>query len=173
MLSVVVLAADARVRVSATPDAIVRTLGSLVPAVVDGLIRDVALAAVAGSQQAREIADHSGCAFAEAPDHEGVLRAGLAAVRGDLVFVITAGRAPEAGLIDEIARLFDTGVAPRAAIARAAPERFFERVFPALCGVEAAIVRKSLIGEPAASLSELRRQLGSPAVLRRRLYRVM
>lgn len=171
MLSAVIVASDGRVRVSASPEAMVRTLASLVPAAIEGLIRDVTLAATNGTAQAAEIADHAGCALALSAGPDSVLAAGLAAARGDLVLILRAGRAPEAGFIEEITDMFGVARtrAPAAAILRASPATLLQRLFPGLGAVEGLIVRKAAIAPGVSSLEQLRGALASPREFRCRL----
>ncbi|MDB5644321.1 MAG: uncharacterized protein JWN07_3638, partial [Hyphomicrobiales bacterium] len=100
MLSAIILAADAR-QAPVPPDALVRTLAALVPAAIEGLVRDVTLAGLAGSELA-DIADHAGCEFVESVDAGMIIAHALKIARGPNVFLLRAGRAPEAGFIDEI-----------------------------------------------------------------------
>jgi hypothetical protein len=174
MLSAVVLCADARVPVSVSAEAMVRTLSSLVPAAIEGLVRDVTLATVAGDPQAARVADHAGCGLVEAASPGLVIAGALAATRGDLVFVLRAGRAPEHGFLEELVDLFD-GSAHRlpSAVLRAAPASFAARLAPALSPVEGLIGRKSLLPRDASSLEGLRRALSAPVTLRSRLRRVV
>ena len=175
MLSALIIACDAHVPVSASPEAVARSLASLVPAAVEGLVRDVTLASLAGAAQAQAIADHAGCGLAEATAPGGVLQAGLAAARGDLIFMLRAGYAPQAGFLEELADLFDANAsrAPRSALLHCQAESFSARLFPGLAPVEALIVRRADIGKAIDSLAALRRALVSPARFRSRLRRVV
>lgn len=175
MLSALVLASDSHVRVSASPEAMARTLAALVPAAVQGVIKDVTLASLLGADQALYIADHAGCALAEADTPEAVLKAGLALTRGDIILVLRAGYAPEAGFMEEVSDQFERSAirAPRSAFLRAVSETFLTRLLPALTHVEGVIVRRSDIARSITSLVDLRRQLVAPVAFRCRLRRVV
>ncbi len=175
MFSAVVLSIVSGVPVSASPEAMARTLASLVPAAVEGLIRDVTLAALTGADQARTIADHAGCSLAEAAAPEGVLAAGLAGVRNELVFILRAGYAPQAGFIEEIVDLFSLAESrsPRSAIMRAIPDSLTTRLFPVMNPVHGLIARRRDLPPKPASFEALRRSLAAPATMRCRLRPVV
>lgn len=175
MLSALIIAADARVPVSASPEAMARSLAALVPAAIRGLLRDVTLAALAGAAQADSIADHAGCGLAEAASPQAVLAAGLARARGERILLLRAGYAPEAGFVEELADQFDRdpGSAPRSAILHVRPETFLARLLPLLSPVEALIVRRADIGKNVDSLAGLRGALIAPMRFRCRLRRVV
>jgi hypothetical protein len=77
-----------------------RTLASLVPAKVEGLLGDVRIAGPA-KKGLGVVANHAGCALVEAENEAGWLRLALQAARGPDVFLLRCGRAPEAGFIEE------------------------------------------------------------------------
>jgi hypothetical protein len=68
MLSAVVLATDLSRPRGASSEAVVRTLSALVPAAIEGIVRDVTLACAGDSAELRKIADHAGCEIVEAAD---------------------------------------------------------------------------------------------------------
>jgi hypothetical protein len=172
MLSAIVLATDAKTPLAAS-DAIVRTLSALVPAAIEGLLRDVTLAGLMGGELPH-IADHAGCTLIESEDARAVLREALAAARGPNVLIIRAGRAPEAGYIEEIADLLaGRGAAERGALLRDRPETFLSRTFPGLAPVAGVIsTREALMKLGATSLSSLARRAGPAVTLRVRARRV-
>ena len=174
MLSAVIFAGAGPGRSFASPEAIVRTLASLVPAAIAGTVRDVTLAAMSGAPGARQIADHAGCELVEAATPGDVLRAAIAAARGDLLFVLLAGRAPEPGFDEEETALFDRASdrTPRAAELRAEPGAFLHRLIPAISPVEGLIARRRDMAAGAADFAGLRRALSAPVAMKCRLRRV-
>lgn len=172
MLSAVVLAANSR-HAPVAPEALVRTLAALVPAAIEGLVRDVTLAGMAGSDLA-EIADHAGCEFTESVDHAQILAQALKLARGTNVFVLRAGRAPSAGYINEIGDFLarsDAGL--RGALMRDEPESFWTRTFPGLCPVSGLIAsRQRMIEAGCSDLASLARALRPQVALRARGRRV-
>jgi hypothetical protein len=90
----------------------VRTLSALVPAAIEGIVRDVTLACAGDIAELRKIADHAGCEIAEAADPAGAIAAGLASARGDLLLILRAGYAPQSGFIEEIADMFQRATRP-------------------------------------------------------------
>jgi hypothetical protein len=171
MLSVVLFAARARVPVSGLPVAMARSLASLVTGAVEGVIRDVTLAVLTGTPDARLIADHAGCALAEAGEPGEALAKALAAARSDLIMVLSAGYAPEEGFIGEVSDLVD--IPRRAALMRVHPYNWVTRVAPALCPVEAVIAHRHMLPLRARGLPDLRRKLVSARTLRTRLRPVV
>ncbi len=171
MLSALVLAADARTPQSA-PDAVVRTLAALVPAAIEGLLRDVTLAGLAGSELAK-IADHAGCEFLESAQGASVLSEGLKLTRGPHLLVLRAGRVPEPGFIEEIGDFLARSDAARGALMREAPETFLARTFPGLApAVGLVAARQRMIDAQAQDLAGLVRALRPALTLRARGRRV-
>lgn len=172
MLSAIVLASDARMQ-PAAPDAIVRTMAALVPAAIEGLVRDVTLAGLAGGELGH-IADHAGCVLSESGDPAEVLREALAAARGQKLLVIRAGRAPEAGFIEEISDFLAGHVSrSHGAIMRDRPDSFVARAFPRLAPVAALVAsRDILLKGGVGSLADLTRGLRPAVTLRARARRV-
>jgi hypothetical protein len=123
MLSALVIATDGK-DAPVAADALVRTLAALVPAAIEGLVRDLTIAGLAGHDLA-SIADHAGCEFSESLAASDVIANGLKLVRGPHVFVLRAGHAPEAGFIEEIGDFLNrSGAAERGALMRQKPESF-------------------------------------------------
>lgn len=148
MLSTIVFCED---RPAAPPgrdvtELLARTLASLVTAKVEGLLGDVWIAGPEG-KDLRALANHAGCAWIEADKEVDWLGLALQAAHGPDVFLLACGRAPEAGFIEE-ASDFLAGNSldqPRAACLRAAPETFFERVFPSLAPITGLIASRDLL----------------------------
>jgi hypothetical protein len=172
MLSAIILASDSR-NAPVSPDALVRTLAALVPAAIEGLVRDVTLAGLAGSELA-EIADHAGCEFTESAEAATIVANALKLARGPNVFLLRAGRAPEAGFIDEIGDfLARSDAGARGAVMREKPETFLTRTIPALSPAVGLIAsRQRMIDAAKGDLVSLVRALRPQLVLRARGRRV-
>jgi hypothetical protein len=171
MFSVVVVAADAAVPLSPSPEAVVRTLAALVPAVVAGVARDFTLAGLSGAPGLAEIADHAGCALALAERPEGVLAAGLAAARGEWLLALRAGFAPGPGFVDEAGDLLG-GAFSGVGLLRAEAETLVTRLAPDLATVHGVIVARSRMASGARDIAGLARGVKPARTLRSRLRRV-
>ena len=155
MLSALVLVRDVPGLRPVSPEAVVRTLTSLVPAAIEGLVRDVILAAPIGREGVRKIADHAGCDLIETRDGR-LVREGLEAARNPYVLLIRAGRAPEAGFIEELSDFLSAGV--RAAVMRDKPTTLVTRLFPGLAPIAALVAsRDALLRAEAEDLALLAR----------------
>jgi hypothetical protein len=172
LLSAIVIAADAGVPVSASPEAVVRTLSSLVPAAIEGLVRDLVLAGLTGQGDLRNIADHAGCELAEADDPSAVLAQGLRLARGDALLILRAGRAPERALFEEVSDLADGLHRRRALRIQAAPETFLSRLVPALAPTAGLLALRGALPAQAPHLEALVRAARPQGALRARLRRV-
>lgn len=170
MLSVVILVADARVPDLCPPGAVARTLASLTPAVVDGLVRDATLATLTTDPAGADIADEAGCALATADRPESVLNAGLAMARGDALLVIRAGYAPGPGFCEEASDLIARW--PAAALMRVEPDGFVTRLAPQWANVAAVMAPRARLRLPAADFNALARALRTAPTMRTRLRRV-
>ncbi|PPQ40521.1 hypothetical protein SAMN06265338_102166 [Rhodoblastus acidophilus] len=133
MISVVLLSPSL---VAAAPDpraaeALARSLGSLVRATMEGVVRDAALIGPACDDLAA-VADYAGCAHIEADTlSEGWARA-LSETRGDVVFALEGGYAPQTGFIEEASDLLLEGANFAGALLRRAPYNLATRFAPGL-----------------------------------------
>jgi hypothetical protein len=161
---------------------LVRTLGSLVTANVEGLLRDVAIAGPAGRGLAA-IAHHAGCGLIEADSEAGWLFQAIEAARGPDVLLLRSGRAPGTGFIEEAGDLLeartlakDAGSQGRRLLRfamRDAPEKFVERLFPRLAPVAALIAPRELcLRAPAGRFDALVHFVNPAITLRTRARRV-
>ena len=172
MLSAIVLAADRSFPQSASSEAVVRTLSALVTAAIEGLVRDVTLACGGESLEFRKIADHAGCEIAEAADPAGAIAAGLACARGDLLLVLRAGYAPQAGFIEEIADLFQRAPRPDLLRFRTVPDSFLTRLTPGFAPVRGLVAKRSALDAASPDFATLVRRAGAAPTARARLRRV-
>lgn len=129
---------------------LVRTLSSLVRANVEGLLGDVAIAGPIGKDLGL-IADQAGCALIEAAIESEWLRRAIEAARGPELFLLRSGFAPEAGFIEEASDFLSLAEGDlRAAVLRAAPATFAERLFPRAAPLAGLIASRDQCLEAAA-----------------------
>jgi hypothetical protein len=160
MLSVIVLGYEVRgADFSRRTELVLRSLGSLVEGVVDGLIADVALVGPNGAGFDR-IADEAGCALTEndAPT-KGAAEA-LTRARQANVFFFLAGHAIDRGFIEEARDAIVFGGLRTARVLRAAPDGLLTRLAPSLGRPVGLLARKeSIIRAEATDLPSLSRRL--------------
>jgi hypothetical protein len=155
-------------------EVLARTLASLVTAKVEGLLGDVRIAGPAGKSLG-VVANHAGCALIEAENEADWLCLALQAARGPDVFLLRCGRAPEPGFIEEATDFLakNTKDKSRASVLRAAPENFFERIFPPLAPVAGLIASRDIMLRAACSgFQTLARSIGPTTTLRTRARRI-
>ena len=112
-------------------EALARSLGPLVRATMEGLVRDAALIGPAADDLAG-VADYAGCAYVEAATlAEGFTRA-LSETRGEIVFVLEGGYATPNGFIEEASDLLLEGAGFSGALLRRAPYNLATRFAPGL-----------------------------------------
>ena len=176
-------------------EAVVRTLGALVPAIVDGIVRDVVLVAAQANRDLQHIADHAGCALITAPSsdlpmqqglmqegliqegliQEGLIQEGLRALRGSHVFILRAGLIPETGFADELADCLADHIP--SALMREQPQSFLQRLLPQLAPIGGLLAEKQALLRKAQHIGEsvdlrvLARSMGPVPTLRARLRR--
>ena len=172
MLSAVLLATDRSMPQSASSEAVVRSLAALVTAAIEGLVRDVTLACSGDSADLRKIADHAGCEIAEAADPAGVIAAGLASARGDMLLILRAGYAPQAGFIEEISDAFGRATRPNALRFRAVPTGLLTRLAPGFSPVGGLVAKRAALDAASPDLATLVRRAGAAPTARARLRRV-
>lgn len=139
MISVVIPTLDAEARLAAT-------LAALVPASVQGLVRDVVIADGGSRDATREIADIAGAEFIRAPKGRGSqLAAGADAAKADWLLFLHADTVLQAGWEQEAAHFMervDSGRRPLSAAAFAfalddfgAWPRFVEKMVALRCAL--------------------------------------
>jgi len=114
-----------------------RSLASLIGAAVEGLIGDVTIAGPSGLGLSI-IADHAGCAFVEAAGEAEWLGAALAVAKEQDLFLLRAGYVPGPGFIEELRDHLNL-YAGQTGLFCQTPERWPERLFPALAPIAGAI----------------------------------
>lgn len=152
-------------------EAVVRTLSALVPAAIEGIVRDVALATDAPASELARIADHAGCEYVEGAG-DGTLDAGLAALKEQRILLLRAGRVPEHGYAGELADL--AAYRPQqCALLLDAPASFMTRLMPRLSRASGLVAPREALRNGRADVASLARSVArmgaSPIVLRARM----
>jgi hypothetical protein len=157
--------------VGGTPSALgalVRTLAALVPATVEGLVRDVTVVTDRADDGIRRVADHAGCGIvATARFEDGFTRA-LSGVRSTQLFVLRAGAAFDRGFVDEMAMLLgpESGAQrPLALLLREMPDGLLSRLLPNRAPVVGLIAPRAELAAPARDFAALVRRLARPHTL--------
>lgn len=147
-------------------EAVVRTLAALVPAAIEGVVRDVALAAPQPSNDLMRIADHAGCGLVTG--EAGLLRRSLDSLKEPRLLVVRAGRAPERAFVAELADM--AAYRPQAcALLLDAPDGWLTRLAPRFARPSGLVATRGLLRSDAASVRELARALPGPAILKARM----
>jgi hypothetical protein len=160
---------------------LVRSLSSLIRANVEGLLGDVAIAGPLG-QGLGLVADQAGCSLFEAASESEWLRRAIEAARGPELFLLRSGFAPQAGFIEEAGDFLRADGAGdpgslHAALLRAAPETFVERLFPRAAPLAGLIAPRNRCVElstkkSTSQFAALARSFGSAAALRTNARRI-
>jgi len=108
------------------------TLAALVPAVADGLVRDLVLVTAAPNRFAEDVADASGCGVLVSPGARAAQLAAAAAVlRAPWILALEPGLVPAGGWMDEIADFVaDSGQTQRACAFKLVPRAGASRLRP-------------------------------------------
>ena len=131
MLSAIVIAPSGAAMIATA-----RTLASLVPAAINGLVRDVVLCASPSAAIAK-LVEHAGCGFAEnLPD-------AIALARQDWLLLISAGFAPTEGFMDEAEDFLLQGTGN--AVLRQVPDGLWTRLFPDSAAIAALLIQRRSI----------------------------
>jgi hypothetical protein len=139
-------------------EAVARSLGALVRAAVDGVLRDVVIVGPGGDDLAM-LADHAGCAFVETGStKEGLARA-VGQMRANILFVLEGGYAPPNGFTDEVGDLL-LAANFRGVLLRVAPDTLVTRLAPELARpVGALALRNDIRSAAPRDLDDLIRRL--------------
>lgn len=123
-----------------------RTLASLVTAKVHGLLADVRIAGPF-EMNLGILANHAGCAFVEAEKEADRLHLGLTAARGSDILLLRSGQALEPAFMEEAGDFLTRRQRDKssAALLRAAPETFLERIFPTFAPASGLIATRDLM----------------------------
>ncbi len=155
-------------------ESLARTLGSLITANVEGLLRDVAIAGPRG-QGLDALADHAGCGLIEAEAEADWLRRAVEAAHGPDLLLLRFGHAPEAGFIEEAGDFLARGGGrgPRASRLHAAPQTFVERLFPDWAPLAGLIAPRDLcLAAPLGRFRAIAASVRPAATLRVRARRI-
>lgn len=167
MLSAIVLLPSPP-EASPPPEAIVRTLAALVPAAIEGVVRDVVIAASARSPDLVRIGDHAGCDIVAA-EAEALLGAACEKLKAPAILVLRAGRVPEQGFVNELADLAAYGP-QQSALLREASRTLLTRLFPGLAPAAGVVAPRDMVAQTRRpSVRALARALNSPIVLKARM----
>lgn len=156
MLSTIVVLSPAAADASARAGALMRTLAALVPATVEGVVRDVTLLQVGDAAPLAAIADEAGCSVVQDSDFPAALARGVAGARSPWIFVVKAGVVPSRLFGEEVARALEGG---RAVVLREEPASLWARWFPSLAPVAGVVLPRDRIAEaPCASFADVVRR---------------
>lgn len=147
-------------------EAIVRTLSALVPAAIEGVVRDVALAASEPHADLARIADHAGCDFVQCAPGE-LIEAGLARLKEPRVLVLRAGRVPEHGFTGELAD-FAAYRAQACGLLLDAPNSLLTRLAPRLSRASGVVAPRKALRGARADVAALAKAIPSPVVFKSR-----
>jgi len=139
-------------------EAVARSLGALVRAAVEGVLRDVAIIGPGGEDLA-VLADHAGCAFVETDSTKDGLARAVAQMRASMLFVLEGGYAPPSSFAQEVSDLLlNTNF--RGALLRVAPDTLVTRLAPGLARpVGALALRNDIRSAAPRDLADLIRRL--------------
>jgi hypothetical protein len=140
-------------------EAVARSLGALVRAAVEGVLRDVAIVGPGGDDLA-VLADHAGCAFVETGSSKDGLARAVAQMRANILFVLEGGYAPPSGFAQEVGDLLLDAANFRGALLRVAPDTLVTRLAPGLARpVGALALRNDIRSAAPRDLADLIRRL--------------
>lgn len=126
---------------------LLRTLAALVPAAIEGAIRDVTLMQVGAAGGVSAIADEAGCRFVEDPDFSGGLARSVAGARSSWIFVVKAGTVPSRIFVEEAARALDGTLGPGGALLLRRARTGLARLVPAPAPVVGVILPRARLAE--------------------------
>ncbi len=158
MLSTIVFSPSAPATGARPSGPLLRTLAALVPAAIEGVVRDVTLLQVGDATGMAGIADEAGCQLVEEKDFPAALARGVAGARSPWIFVVKAGTVPSRIFGEEAARALEDEIGEGGALLREAPTGL-ARWFPSLAPVVGVILpRARLVGTRCASFDDVVRQ---------------
>lgn len=147
-------------------EAIVRTLSALVPAAIEGVVRDVALASQSKNDDLSRIADHAGCEYVDAPGAD-LMGASLAVLKEARILILRAGRVPEHGFVHELADFAAYG-AQHCALLLEAPNSLLTRMIPRLSRPSGVVAPRPALAGAKPDIIALAKAVASPIVFKSR-----
>lgn len=131
---------------------LLRTLAALVPATVEGVVREVTLLQVGDAGSVARIADEAGCHVVEAGDFPDALARGVADARSPWIFVVKAGTVPARIFGEEAARALEVSLDTGGALLlREQPKSLLARWFPSLAPVAGVILPRARLEDARCS----------------------
>ena len=159
MLSTIVFSPPASAPGMRLAGPLMRTLAALVPATIEGVVRDVTLLQVGEADGVASIADEAGCRLVEEQDFPAALARSVAAARSPWIFVVKAGTVPSRIFGEEAARALEEASAEGGALLLRESPRGWARWFPSLAPVVGVILpRDRLTGKRCTNFAEVVRQ---------------
>ena len=161
MLSTILIPPPAPAGRSAAAAPLARTLAALVPATVEGVIRDVLLLSLPDDREVAALADEAGCRLVDGSDFGEALARAVAAARSMSLFVLRAGTVPSRLFGEEVARSLDgEAAASGALVLREEPMRGFARLLPGCLAPIAGVIlpRARLAGTRCDRFSDVVRR---------------
>lgn len=146
---------------------LVRTLSSLVPGTIGGLVRDVTIVTGRPDREVRRVADHAGCSIVEHESFERALQIAVAQARSPTLFLLRAGAHVDRAFLEEVA----IAVGPEgdgrgpALVLREAPDGLVRRVLPDLSPAAGLIAPASAVDVSAKDFDTLVRRVGGKRTL--------
>jgi hypothetical protein len=160
MLSTIVVTSPAGADAKGRAGALMRTLAALVPATVEGVVRDVTLLQVGEGASLAGIADEAGCQIVEERDFPSALARAVAGARSPWIFVVRAGTVPSRLFGEEAVRALEAGPEDGPSLVlREQPTSVLARWCPALAPVAGVILpRGRLSGAPCTGFGDVVRR---------------
>ena len=130
---------------------LVRTLSSLVPGTIGGLVRDVTIVTGRPDREVRRVADHAGCSIVENEGFERALQLAVTQARSPILFLLRAGAHVDRAFLEEVALAVgpDCDGAGPALVLREAPDGLVRRVLPDLSPAVGLIAPASAVARAA------------------------
>ena len=159
MLSLILTCFESTLSEAKRREGVVRSLASLVPCVVEGIVADAALIGPQGADL-ESVADEAGCALIETTDAARGLGAALARARCPHVLLLSAGYAVHAGFSDAARDLLAFGGLAQARVLRLEPNSVLTRLAPGLARpVGVLATKQALLSARSTSPGAIARQL--------------
>ena len=147
MLSTIVLTPPTAVDATRAAAALLRTLSALVPAAMDGVVRDVTLLHVGEDAHVAGIADEAGCQSVEEKDFPAALARGIAGARSPWIFVVKAGTVPSRLFSEEALRALGSSLGEGGAVLLRETPTGLARWLPWLTPVAGVILPRARLAE--------------------------